>query len=65
MTRYDKIKDFELDDMATFIFGIIEGTEERILSSLSALGIDVSLCSLSTELRVAQIKRDLLEEDDD
>ena len=64
MTRYEQILTYDVDTMAAFIYGIIDGTEERLLSNLSALGIEASLCSMSEELRIAQIKSDLLKEVD-
>ena len=60
MTVYEKIVNYDLDAMAAHIFGIISGTEERLLGNLSALGIDASLSALSDDLRIAQIKQDLL-----
>ena len=65
MNRYQKIKSYDVDTVAEFIYGIIAETENSMLGKLSALGVEVSLCSLGEDLRIAQIKRDLLEEDDD
>ena len=65
MTLYEKILTYDVDTMAAYIFGIIDGTEERLLGNLSALGIDASLCTVSEDLRIAQIKQDLLQEVDD
>lgn len=65
MNKYQKIKSYDVDALAGFIYGLIAQTEENILGKLSALGVDVSLCNLSEDLRIAQIKRDLLEEEDD
>lgn len=65
MNRYQKIKSYDVDALACFIYGIIAQTEEDLLGMLSALGIDASLCSLSEDIRIAQIKHDLLEEQDD
>lgn len=65
MNRYQKIKSYDIDTLAEFIYGIIAETENSMLGKLSALGVEVSLCSLGEDLRIAQIKRDLLEEDDD
>ena len=65
MSRYDEIKSYDVNTMAGFIYGIIATTEESIVGKLSALGIDVSLCSLSEDVRIANIKKDLLEESDD
>lgn len=65
MNRYQKIKSYDVDTLAEFIYGLIAETENSMLGKLSALGVEVSLCSLNEDLRIAQIKRDLLEEEDD
>lgn len=65
MNRYQEIKSYDIDTLAGFIYGLIAQTEDNILGKLSALGVEVSLCSLGEDLRIAQIKRDLLEEEDD
>lgn len=65
MNWYQKIKSYDIDQLACFIYGLIVQTEEDLLGMLSALGIEASLCSLSEDIRIAQIKRDLLEEQDD
>lgn len=62
MTLYEKILTYDVDTMAAHIFGIIDGTEERLLGNLSALGIDASLSTLSEDIRIAQIKHDLMQE---
>ena len=65
MNKYQKIKSYDVDTLAGFIYGLIVQTEDSVLGKLSALGVEVSLCSLDDDLRIAQIKRDLLEEEDD
>lgn len=65
MNQYQKIKSYDVDTLACFIYGLIAQTEDDMLGKLSALGVEVSLCSLDEDLRIAQIKRDLLEEEDD
>ena len=65
MNRYDEIKSYDVDQLAAFIYSTIATTEEVIVGQLSALGIDVSLCSLNEDVRIAKIKNDLLEEPDD
>ena len=65
MNKYQEIKSYDVDALAGFIYGLIAQTEDNILGKLSALGVEVSLCSLGEDLRIAQIKRDLLEEQDD
>jgi hypothetical protein len=65
MNKYQKIKSYDVDTLAGFIYGLIAQTEDNILGKLSALGVEVSICTLAEDLRIAQIKRDLLEEQDD
>lgn len=65
MTRFEKIKSYDEDTLAAFIYGLIAQTEEDMVAKLSSLGIEVSLCSLGEDARIAQIKHDLLEDDDD
>lgn len=65
MNKYQRIKSYDPDRMAAFIYGLISDTEEHIVGKLSALGIDISLCNLGEEMRIALIKKDLLEEQDD
>ena len=65
MNRYQKIKSYDIDTLAEFIYGLIAETENSMLGKLSALGVEVSICSLGEDLRIAQIKHDLLEEEDD
>ena len=65
MNKYQEIKSYNVDALAGFIYGLIAQTEDNILGKLSALSVEVSLCSLGEDLRIAQIKRDLLEEQDD
>lgn len=62
MTLYEKILTYDIDTMAAHIYGVMSGTEERLLGNLSALGIDVSLSTLSEDIRIAQIKQDLMQE---
>lgn len=62
MTLYEKILTYDVDTMAAHIYGIISGTEERLLGNLSDLGIDASLSTLSEDIRIAQIKHDLMRE---
>lgn len=62
MTLYEKILTYDVDAMAAHIHDIISGTEERLLGNLSALGIDASLSTLSEDIRIAQIRYDLMRE---
>lgn len=65
MTLYEKILNSDVDTVAAYFYGLIVGTEERILGNLSALGIEASLATASEDIRIAQIKQDLLKEIDD
>lgn len=62
-TIFERAAAGDIDYFACLLYGAIAGTEERILGNLSALGIDASLCTLSQDARIAQIKQDLLEEE--
>ena len=64
MTLFEVIKQYDIDTMAAHMYGLIVGTEERLLANLSALGIDATLCTLSEDVRIAQLKQDLLQEVD-
>ena len=65
MTRYEKIKSWDVDALAEFIYGLIAETEDHMLGIISALGVEASLASLSEDVRIANIKYDLLQEVDD
>jgi hypothetical protein len=64
MTLFEAIKQYDIDTMAAHMYSLIAGTEERLLANLSALGIDATLCTLSEDVRIAQLKQDLLQEVD-
>ena len=51
--------------MAEFVTELIVNTEERLLHSVSAQGVNASLVSLAREIRVAENKATLLQEVDD
>lgn len=65
MTRYDKIKTFDIDNMAWFLQTIIDDTENNMLNKLSEYGVDVSLATLDPQIRHAKMLADLLTEVDD
>ena len=65
MTLYEKILTFDVDAMAEFVTELIVNTEERLLHSVAAQGVNVSLVSLAREIRVAENKATLLQEVDD
>lgn len=62
MTRYEHIMSYDADTLAAFIYGLIAETEEDMVAKLSMMGIEVSMCSLSEDVRIAMIKQDLMEE---
>lgn len=62
MTRYEDIMSYDADTLAAFIYGLIAQTEEDVVAKLSMMGIEVSMCSLSEDVRIAMIKHDLMEE---
>lgn len=64
MRRYDKIKDFDIDNMAWFVQTIIEQTEQEMLEKLSTYGLEVSLISLDPAIRHMKILADLEVDDD-
>ena len=64
MTRYDKIKTFDIDNMAWFIQTIIDTTEEEMLEKLATYGLEISHVTLAPEIRHAKIIADLEVDDD-
>lgn len=64
MTRYDKLTNMSIDDVAWFILTIIEDTEQNMLGKLAEYGLEVSLISLDPDVRHAKIMRDLEVDDD-
>lgn len=62
MTTYEFLQTCTIDDFAAFVTSLIENTEDRIIGMLSQNGIDVSMVTLSFELRCAQNKAMLLAE---
>lgn len=67
MTLYEKIKGYTVEELAEFIYGLCEGTEERLLESLDRQGVGASLVRLAPEVRIAENVTTLLQEvpDDD
>ena len=64
MTRYNKIRNFDLDDMAWFIQTLLEDTEQNMLAKLAEYGVEVNIVTLEPAIRHAKIVADLLEEQD-
>lgn len=62
MTLYEEIMSYDADTLAAFIYGLIAETEEDVVAKLSMMGINISMCSLSEDVRIAMIKHDLMEE---
>lgn len=65
MTRYEQIKNFDVDNLTWFIQTIIDETEEGMLHKLAEYGIDVSIVSLEPSIRHMKIIADLLREVND
>ena len=65
MTRFDEIKEFDIDDLAWFIQTIIEDTEQGMITKLAEYGLDVSIVTLDPAIRHAKILGDLNVEVDD
>lgn len=65
MTTYEKIKEFDINDMTHFIVELINTTEERLLQQLYEQGCDVSLVRPSPEFQYADNLAFLLKEIDD
>ena len=64
MTRYEMVQTLSIDDLAWFIFTIIETTENQMLEKLATYGLDVNILSLDPQLRQKGIVNDLLKEVD-
>lgn len=64
MTLYEKILTFDVDAMAAFVTGLVIGTEERLLASVTAQGYNASIVSIAPEVRQAENKFMLLQEVD-
>jgi hypothetical protein len=63
-TRFDAIKEFDVNELAEFILTLIVDTENNMLNKLSEYGVEVTVVSLDPQIRHSQIVHDLLEEDD-
>lgn len=64
MTVFDKVTQSP-DTLAAFVTGIIQGTEERMLTKLDEYGIQASIVTPSEEVRTLDNLAMLLEEVDD
>lgn len=62
MTRYERIMQMDIEEMAEFIYGIISTTEEEMLASVSRQGYEVSLVRAAPALRIAENLERLQEE---
>lgn len=65
MSRYEKIKNFDIDNMAWFIQTIIEDTEQQMLDKLATYGLEITFVAPSSDIRHAKIIADLEVEDGD
>jgi hypothetical protein len=65
MTLYDKIMTYDVETLAAFIYGLCQGTEERIQESLHNQGLDTIVVSVSEEQQIADNVDMLLQEVDD
>lgn len=54
MTRYERIMQMDIDEMAEFIYGVISTTEEEMLASLSRQGFEATLVRPAPALRIAE-----------
>lgn len=59
MTRYERIKNFDMDNMAWFIQTIIEDTEQQMLDKLATYGLDITFVAPSPDIRHAKVLADL------
>ena len=51
------------DHLASFVYGLLDQTESDIIDRIYlATGMEISRVSLAEEIRVAQIRHDLMEE---
>lgn len=64
MTVFEKVTQSP-EVLASFITGIIKGTEEKMLAKLDEYGIQASIVSPSDEIRILDNLAMLLEEVDD
>ena len=62
MTLYEKILQYDVEDLAEFIYGLISGTEERCLEMLHKNGIEASFVSIAPELQIAENVMMLMQE---
>ena len=65
MTFYEKIKSYDVEELAEFIYGLCEGTEERLLESLERQGYEASLVRIAPEIQISENINMLLQEVDD
>ena len=64
MTKYEKII-ASPEALAAALYGAITTTENEIIERIEcATGITIGRITLAPEIRIAQITKDLLEEDD-
>jgi len=63
VNRYEQIKQMSLDEMAAFIYGIIDQAELQIFENFSKqYGIGISRVTLAPEIQILVHKQELLKE---
>lgn len=65
MTLYEQIMTYDVETMAGFIYGLVSGTEERILESLERQGVKASLIRVAPEIQMEENVQTLLREVED
>ena len=61
MTLFEKVTS-DVETLACFMQGLIEGTEERILYQLKKQGVEASIVRIHQDLQIADNVKQLLEE---
>lgn len=64
MTVYEQILQYDVQQMAEFIYGLITSTEEQMLASVTKQGYKASIVSKMPQQRIECIIDDLLKEVD-
>lgn len=59
-TIFEQVQNMNVEDMAAFCYGLIDGTEEKIQIALNKAGIKYDRITPSADIQIAQLKRQLL-----
>ena len=62
MNTYEAVMNYDVDELADFILGIILETEDNMLNKLSMYGLEISVVQLDENIPHTQIVKDLLED---